>query len=96
MRRVLVAILKAIGFIAAGVAALCPFGSVTQVLVFAGSLVLFLVCYGVLNNMDEPFLDDHLPDGYWPKPLDLSPPDDSRHETDTPAVHPSVGDDEKR
>jgi hypothetical protein len=47
---------------------LCPLRTGIQVLVFAGSIAVLLICHFALSSMDEAYANKHA--GYWPKPLD--------------------------
>jgi len=74
-----VTIVKGIAGIAAVVFIFCPLSTGTQVLAFAGSIVVFLICHSLLTNLDENYIDEHIKNGYWPpKPIDWSPLPDRR------------------
>ena len=81
-RQILIVVLKGIAGIAAVVAILCPLGSWTQILLFAASAALALICYAALTNLDATHIEEYGKDGYWPKPLDWNPPS----KTDTSAM----------
>lgn len=72
-KQILIVVLKGIAGIAAVVAVFCPLGSLTQILLFAASVALALICYAALTNLDATHVEDYGGDGYWPKPLDWSP-----------------------
>jgi hypothetical protein len=80
-KQILIVVLKGIAGIAAAVAIFCPLGSMTQILLFAASVALALICYAALTNLDATHIEEYGKDGYWPKPLDWNPPS----KTDTSA-----------
>jgi hypothetical protein len=71
--RFVVTAVKGIAGIAAVVFILCPLGTGTQLLAFVASIVVLLICHATLSNLDDGYIDHHLKDGYWPKPLDWGP-----------------------
>jgi len=67
-------VIKGIAGIAAVVFVLCPISTGTQILAFAASVVVFLICHFMLVNLDETYLDKY-PSGYWPpQPMDWTAP----------------------
>jgi len=77
-RRILVIVLKGIAGIAAAVAIFCPLSTFTEISVFGVSVVLALICYFILTNLDETHIEEYVKDGYWPKPLDWNRPPETR------------------
>jgi hypothetical protein len=73
-KRILIVVLKGIAGIAAIIAIFCPLGSFTQIFLFAASAAVALICYVALTNLDATHIEEYGEDGYWPKPLDWSPP----------------------
>lgn len=69
--RAVVTALKGIAAVAAVVAFFCPLSTWNQILIFVGSVFLFLLCHALLSNLDDTYLDEHMKGGYWPsKPTD--------------------------
>ena len=85
--RIVVMVLRSVAGIAAVIAIFCPLGTWAQILTFVGSAVVFLVCHGVLSNLDDNYIDENMKDGYWPaKPVDWNPlhqgyDDGAKHES---------------
>jgi hypothetical protein len=57
---------KTVAVIAAVVFWFCPLSSATQVLIFVGSIVVLLICFGISNGLDDSNT------GYWPPRPSLS------------------------
>lgn len=77
-RQTLVLVLKGLAGIAAVIAVFCPLSTFTQIFVFVASVAIALICYFVLTNLDETHIDEHVKDGYWPKPLEWNTPPKTR------------------
>ena len=60
MKRIVLGITKALAAIAAIVFWFMPLHTTTQVLAFAASIVVLLICFAVSSNLDEEKT------GYWP------------------------------
>ena len=64
-------VIRGIAALAVVVFVFCPLSTVTQILVFVASIVVFLICHSVLTDLDEAYADKYGPTGYWPsKPID--------------------------
>ena len=86
MKRTVVVAVRGIAGIAAVVFILCPLSTGTLVLAFAASIAVFLICQIVLGNLDETFIDQDTPNGYWPpKPIDWAAPPESHEAIDKSA-----------
>jgi len=69
-----VAVVKGIRGIAVVVFILCPFRSRAMIFTFVGSVIVFLICHGLLTTLDEAHIDKDGNDGYWPqRPIDWTP-----------------------
>ena len=64
--RFLVLVVRGVAAIAAVIFVFCPLSTFTQIVVFVGSIFLFLICHHVLINLDENFMDENTKHGYWP------------------------------
>ena len=89
-KRVLVVVLKGIAGIAAIVAIFCPLGSFTQILLFAASAAVALICYVALTSLDATHVEKYGGDGYWPKPLDWNAPSKTHPSAENGTSRPKI------
>jgi hypothetical protein len=93
MKRMVVIVVRGLAGIAAVVFLLCPLSTGMLLLTFAASIAVFLICQIVLGSLDETFVDQNTPTGYWPpKPIDWralpeSHEDRGNHVSDDPDVN---------
>jgi hypothetical protein len=75
MKRFVVTTIKYLAGLSGVVFWVCPLRSGTQVLLFAASIAVMLVCHFGLSSIDEQYANKDA--GYWPKPLDWTAPSKS-------------------
>jgi hypothetical protein len=90
-KRALVLGLKGLAGIAAVVAVFCPLSTFGQIGLFVGSVVVALVCYAVLSNLNETHIEEYAKDGFWPpKPIDWNASSGTRDSADEGATQPKL------
>lgn len=75
VKRMVLTVIKGIAGIAGVAFWLCPLRTSIQVLLFAVSIGVLLICHFALSSLDDTYLDKHVKDGYWPpKPINWDAP----------------------
>lgn len=74
-KRFVVTAIKYLACLSAVVFLLCPYRTMTQVLVLVTSIAVMLIGHFALSSIDEECANKKA--GYWPKPLDWTAPSQS-------------------
>jgi len=82
LRRIAMMIVKGIAAIAGVVVVFWLPKNGTDVLIFGASIIVLLICFAVLSRWDDDFINEHVKQGYWPKPLDWSSPSSTANRTE--------------
>jgi hypothetical protein len=74
-KRFVVTAIKYLAGLSAVVFWLCPLRTGTQVIIFVASIAVLLICHFGLSSINEDYANKNA--GYWPKPLNWTPPSKS-------------------
>jgi hypothetical protein len=83
LKRAAILVLKGSAIIATLVFGFSPVTTNTGILLFGAAMVVTFVCVIALSYLDDDFPKATGNEGYWPKPLDWSTPNNSSNERPT-------------